>query len=109
MSKVNINFLRNKMKIKKAKDSYYEIKQICKDLKENNFKKRIKEEGRFEDVPKHLSDKDAEGSFRRNSYMNFFQSVKYHFDQTLLTQPSGVTATNKNYDYANSKFIEQLD
>ena len=64
MSKVNINFLRNKMKIKKAKDSYYEIKQICKDLKENNLKKRIKEEGRFEDVPKHLSDKDAEGSFR---------------------------------------------
>ena len=109
MSKVNINFLRNKMKIKKAKDSYYEIKQMCKDLKENNLKKRIREEGKFEDVPKHISDKDAEGSFKRKPYMNFFQSVKYHFDQTLLTQPSGVTATNKNYDYANSKFIEQLD
>ena len=39
MSKVNINYLRNKMKIKKAKDSYYEIKKICKDLKERNLKK----------------------------------------------------------------------
>ena len=57
----------------------------------------------------HISDKDAIGRVRRKPYMNFFQSVKYHFDQTLLTQPSGVTATNKNYDYANSKFIEQLD
>ena len=109
MIKDNINYLGNKMKIKKAKDSYYEIKQICKDLKENNLKKRIREEGRFEDVPKHISDKDAIGRVRRKPYMNFFQSVKYHFDQTLLTQPSGVTATNKNYDYANSKFIEQLD
>lgn len=97
------------MKRKKAKNSYFEIKQICKELKENNLKKRIKEDGRFEDVPKHISDKDAEGSYKRKSYMDFFQSVKYHFDQTLLTQPSGVTATNKNYDYANSKFIEQLD
>ena len=69
MMKVNINFLRNKMKIKKAKDSYYEIKQICKDLKENNLKKRIREEGRFEDVPKHISDKDAEGSFKRKPYI----------------------------------------
>ena len=97
------------MKIKKAKDSYYEIKKICKDLKEKNLKKRIKEEDRFEDVPKHISDKDAEGSFKRQSYMNFFLSVRHHFDPTLITQPSGVTATNKNYDYANSKFIEQLD
>ena len=107
--KDNINYLGSNMKSKKAKDSYYEIKQICKDLKENNLKKRIREEGRFEDVPKHISDKDAIGRVRRKPYMNFFQSVKYHFDQTLLTQPSGVTATNKNYDYANSKFIEQLD
>ena len=41
--------------------------------------------------------------------MNFFLSVRHHFDQTLITQPSGVTAKNKNYDYANSKFIQQLD
>ena len=97
------------MKIKKAKDSYYEIKKICKDLKEKNLKKRIKEEDMFEDVPKHISDKDAEGKITKNSYMNFFLSVRHHFDQTLITQPSGVTAKNKNYDYANSKFIQQLD
>ena len=79
MMKDNINYLGSNMKSKKAKDSYYEIKQICKDLKENNLKKRIREEGRFEDVPKHLSDKDAEGSFRRNSYMNFFSICKISF------------------------------
>ena len=97
------------MKLKKTKDSYFQIKQICKDLKENNLKKRIREEGRFEDVPKHISDKDAIGRVRRKPYMNFFQSVKYHFDQTLLSQPSGVTSTNKNYDYANIKFDKDLD
>ena len=97
MSKVNINFLRNKMKIKKAKDSYYEIKQICKDLKENNLKKRVREEGRFEDVPKHISDKDAEGSFKRKSYMNFFLSVKHDIDHNDLLIPSGLNSTDKNY------------
>jgi hypothetical protein len=41
--------------------------------------------------------------------MDFYLSVKYEFDQALFSQPSGVTATNKNYDYANAKFIQQLD
>ena len=109
MSKVNINYLRNKMKIKKAKDSYYEIKKICKDLKERNLKIRVREEDRFEDVPKHISDKDKEGRVFHNCYMDFYLSVKHEFDQALFSQPSGVTATNKNYDYANAKFIQQLD
>lgn len=97
MSKVNINYLRNMMKRKKAKDSYYQIKQICKDLKENNLKKRVREEGRFEDVPKHISDKDAEGSFKRKSYMNFFLSVKHEMDNNDLLIPSGLNSTDKNY------------
>lgn len=97
MSKVNINYLRNKMKIKKAKDSYYEIKKICKDLKERNLKKRVREEGRFEDVPKHISDKDAEGKVTRTPYMNFFLSVKYEIDNDDLLIPSGLNSTDKNY------------
>lgn len=98
------------MKIKsKVEESYYEIKKICKTLKEKSQKLRIKDNERFEDVPKHISDRDKEGRIFHNSYMDFYLSVKYDFDQALLTQPSGVTATNKNYDYANAKFIQQLD
>ena len=97
MIKDNINYLGNKMKRKKAKDSYYEIKKLCKDLKENNLKKRVREEGRFEDVPKHISDKDAEGSFKRKSYMNFFLSVKHDIDHNDLLIPSGLNSTDKNY------------
>ena len=98
------------MKIKsKVEDSYYEIKKICKALKEKNQKLRVKDEERFEDVPKYISDRDREGKVFHNSYMDFYLSVKYEFDQALLIQPSGVTATNKNYDYANAKFIQQLD
>ena len=96
MSKVNINYLRNKMKIKKAKDDQYRS-IICKDLKERNLKKRVREEGRFEDVPKHISDKDAEGKVTRTPYMNFFLSVKYEIDNDDLLIPSGLNSTDKNY------------
>ena len=73
------------MKIKsKVEDSYYEIKKICKALKEKNQKLRIKDEERFEDVPKHISDRDREGKVFHNSYMDFYLSVKYEFDQALF-------------------------
>jgi len=98
------------MKFKsKVEDSYYQVKKICKELKQKNQKLKIQDEERFEDVPKHISDRDKEGKVFHNSYMDFYLSVKYDFDQALLVQPSGVTATNKNYDYANAKFLEQMD
>ena len=63
MMKDNINYLGSNMK--KTKDSYYEIKQICKDLKENNLKKRVKEEGRFEDCLLYTSPSPRDRSISR--------------------------------------------
>ena len=88
----------------KIKNSYYDLKAVFKELK--NKKTKIKEEEKFEDVPIKLSDKDKEGSFIYASYMDFYVNVKYELEKGEDVQPSGVTATNKNYDYANAKFLE---
>tara|TARA_R110000803_G_scaffold67950_2_gene129691 strand:- start:634 stop:918 length:285 start_codon:yes stop_codon:yes gene_type:complete len=88
----------------KIKNSYYDLKAVFKELK--NKKTKIKEVEKFEDVPIKLSDKDKEGSFIYASYMDFYVNVKYELEKGEDVQPSGVTATNKNYDYANAKFLE---
>ena len=88
----------------KIKNSYYDLKAVFKELKNNETK--VQEEERFEDVPIKLSDKDKEGSFIYASYMDFYVNVKYELEKGEDVQPSGVTATNKNYDYANAKFLE---
>tara|TARA_R110001592_G_C12571278_1_gene692373 strand:+ start:156 stop:446 length:291 start_codon:yes stop_codon:yes gene_type:complete len=91
----------------KIKNSYYDLKAVFKELK--NKKTKVQEEERFEDVPKELSDKDKEGSFKFSSYMDYYLGVKFDQDKDLEVQPSGVTAKNKNYDYANAKFVGSLD
>ena len=83
----------------KIKNSYYDLKAVFKELKNKKTEK-------FEDVPIKLSDKDKEGSFIYASYMDFYVNVKYELEKGEDVQPSGVTATNKNYDYANAKFLE---
>ena len=85
------------MKLKKTKDSYYQIKQICKDLKENNLKKRVKEEGRFEDVPVEVSDRDRYGYVKLNSYYDFFQTQLFVPDKNDNLQPAGMSSTHKDY------------
>ena len=91
----------------KIKNSYYDLKAVFKELK--NKETKVQEEERFEDVPKELSDKDKEGSFKFSSYMDYYLGVKFDQDKDLEVQPSGVTAKNKNYDYANAKFVGSLD
>jgi len=90
----------------KIKNSYYDLKAVFKELKNKKTKIKIKEVEKFEDVPIKLSDKDKEGSFIYASYMDFYVNVKYELEKGEVVQPSGVTATNKNYDYANAKFLE---
>ena len=90
----------------KIKNSYYDLKAVFKELKNKKTKIKIKEVEKFEDVPIKLSDKDKEGSFIYASYMDFYVNVKYELEKGEDVQPSGVTATNKNYDYANAKFLE---
>ena len=91
----------------KIKNSYYDLKAVFKEFKTKETK--VQEEERFEDVPKELSDKDKEGSFKFSSYMDYYLGVKFDQDKDLEVQPSGVTAKNKNYDYANTKFVGSLD
>jgi len=91
----------------KIKNSYYDLKAVFKEFKTKETK--VQEEERFEDVPKELSDKDKEGSFKFSSYMDYYLGVKFDQDKDLEVQPSGVTAKNKNYDYANAKFVGSLD
>jgi len=91
----------------KIKNSYYDLKAVFKELK--NKETKVQEEERFEDVPIKLSDKDKEGSYKFIGYMDYYLGVKFDQDKDLEVQPSGVTAKNRNYDYANSKFVVSLD
>ena len=92
-----------------VKNSYYGLKKVFRDFKNKNKRPKTEDEGKFEDVPKELSDKDKEGSYKFTSYMNYYLGVKFDQDKDLEVQPSGVTAKNRNYDYANSKFVGSLD
>jgi len=90
-----------------VKNSYYGLKKVFRDFK--NKQTKIKDEEKFEDVPKELSDKDKEGSYKFIGYMDYYLGVKFHQDKKDEVQPSGMKAKNKNYDYANAKFLENLD
>jgi len=92
-----------------VKDSYYSLKELYNELKNKNKKKKakVKDEEKFEDVPIELSDKDKEGKIKKNSYMNFYLSVKSNRQLKDLLIPSGLTATNRNY--ADVRFVKDLD
>jgi len=96
-----------------VKDSYYGLKELYNELKNKNKKKKakvkakVKDEEKFEDVPIELSDKDKEGKIKKNSYMNFYLSVKSNRQLKDLLIPSGLTATNRNY--ADVRFVKDLD
>ncbi len=91
-----------------VKNSYYELKEIFREIKEENFKKKYKETERFVDVSDELAEKDRIGKVKKNDYMDYYLGVKFHQEKKDEVQPSGMTAKNKNYDYANAKFIESL-
>ncbi len=93
----------------KIKNSYYELKEIFREIKEENFKKKYKETERFVDVSDELAEKDRIGKVKKNDYMDYYLGVKFHQEKKDEVQPSGMTANNKNYDYANAKFIESLE
>ena len=80
----------------KVKKSYYELKELFKFIKQKN-KFLEKETERFEDVPKELSDKDKIGRVFHNSYMEFYQNVKFNHDDNDAVIPAGLTSNNKNY------------
>tara|TARA_R110002096_G_scaffold118350_4_gene256239 strand:- start:247 stop:537 length:291 start_codon:yes stop_codon:yes gene_type:complete len=89
----------------KIKNSYYDLKKVFKETKKESKKLDIKNEEKFEDVSKELSDKDREGSFKYASYMDFYMGVKFEQDKTIGVQPSGMTAKNANYDYPTAKSL----
>tara|TARA_R100001480_G_scaffold18196_3_gene27613 strand:+ start:2461 stop:2757 length:297 start_codon:yes stop_codon:yes gene_type:complete len=91
-----------------VKNSYYELKEIFREIKEENFNKKYKETERFVDVSDELAEKDRIGKVKKNDYMHYYLGVKFHQEKKDEVQPSGMTAKNKNYDYANAKFIESL-
>ena len=91
-----------------VKNSYYELKEIFREIKEENFNKKYKETERFVDVSDELAEKDRIGKVKKNDYMDYYLGVKFHQEKKDEVQPSGMTAKNKNYDYANAKFIESL-
>tara|TARA_Y100000114_G_C11760356_1_gene329239 strand:+ start:597 stop:848 length:252 start_codon:yes stop_codon:yes gene_type:complete len=81
---------------RKAKKHFFELKDLYKQLKEKN--KNIKDEERFEDVSTELSDKDKEGRFFHNSYMDFYRNVKFNLDNNETIIPRGLSSTSKNYN-----------
>jgi hypothetical protein len=89
----------------KIKNSYYDLKAVFREFK--NKQTKIKDEEKFEDVPKELSDKDKEGSYKFIGYMDYYLGVKFDMEKGEDVQPSGMTANNK--DYANIKFVGSLD
>jgi len=92
-----------------VKNSYYELKELFREIKEENFKKKYKETERFVDVSDELAEKDRIGKVKKNDYMDYYLGVKFHQEKKDEVQPSGMTAKNKNYDYANAKFVESLE
>ena len=93
----------------KIKNSYYDLKEIFREIKERNYKKKYKETDRFVDVSDELAEKDRIGKVKKNDYMDYYLSVKSNRQIKDEVQPSGMTAKNKNYDYANAKFVESLE
>ena len=93
----------------KIKNSYYDLKEIFREIKERNYKKKYKETDRFVDVSDELAELDRIGKVKKNDYMDYYLSVKSNRQIKDEVQPSGVTAKNKNYDYANAKFVESLE
>jgi len=92
-----------------VKNSYYGLKEVFREIKEQNYKKKYKETERFVDVSDELAELDRIGKVKKNDYMDYYLSVKSNRQIKDEVQPSGVTAKNKNYDYANAKFLESLD
>ena len=92
-----------------VKNSYYGLKELFREIKEENFKKKYKETERFVDVSDELAELDRIGKVKKNDYMDYYLGVKFHQDKKDEVQPSGMTAKNKNYDYANAKFVESLE
>ena len=77
------------------------------------FYNRLDGKNRWEMIKNDTTFKIAEAvsvtSLGITSYMNYYLGVKFDQDKDLEVQPSGVTAKNRNYDYANSKFVGSLD
>jgi len=88
-----------------VKNSYYGLKEVFREIKEQKYK----ETERFVDVSDELAEQDRIGKVKKNDYMNYYLGVKFHQDKKDEVQPSGMKAKNKNYDYANAKFLENLD
>ena len=91
-----------------VKNSYYGLKEVFREIKEQNYKRKYKETERFVDVSDELAELDRIGKVKKNDYMDYYLGVKFHQEKKDEVQPSGMTANNKNYDYANAKFIESL-
>lgn len=92
-----------------VKNSYYDLKEIFREIKEKNYNNKHKETERFVDVSDELAEQDRIGKVKKNDYMDYYLSVKSNRQIKDEVQPSGVTAKNKNYDYANAKFVGSLD
>ena len=92
-----------------VKNSYYGLKEVFREIKEQNYKKKYKETEKFVDVSDELAELDRIGKVKKNDYMDYYLGVKFHQDKKDEVQPSGMTANNKNYDYANAKFVESLE
>ena len=93
----------------KIKNSYYDLKEIFREIKERNYKTKYKETDRFVDVSDELAEKDRIGKVKKNDYMDYYLGVKFHQDKKEEVQPSGMTAKNRGYNYANAKFVESLE
>ena len=92
-----------------VKNSYYGLKELFREIKEQNYKRKYKETDRFVDVSDELAELDRIGKVKKNDYMDYYLGVKFHQDKKEEVQPSGMTAKNKNYNYANAKFVESLE
>ena len=92
-----------------VKNSYYGLKELFREIKQQNYKKKYKETERFVDVSDELAELDRIGKVKKNDYMDYYLGVKFHQDKKEEVQPSGMTAKNKNYNYANAKFVESLE
>ena len=92
-----------------VKNSYYGLKEVFREIKEQNYKKKYKETEKFVDVSDELAELDRIGKVKKNDYMDYYLGVKFHQDKKEEVQPSGMTAKNKNYNYANAKFVESLE
>ena len=92
-----------------VKNSYYGLKEVFREIKEQNYKKKYKETERFVDVSDELAELDRIGKVKKNDYKDYYLRVKFHQDKKEEVQPSGMTAKNKNYNYANAKFVESLE